>query len=173
MERSIILLGRHSSRQCALMIIADGFEEITTIVTISALRQAGLCIKSVGLTSSFVNGAHGVEVMPDLSITDFPQLINTTPINLVILPEGKQALARLETDPRVHQLLRQVVAQQGQVVTTAEGLGVLRAAAVWLKEFPERDGDHQGMPVYLYDQKKSPETLAQDLIRRFKEMPTS
>ncbi len=49
----------------ALIILADGFEEIEAIVFLSLWRQAGLYIQSVGLTSGLVGGAHGIWMMPD------------------------------------------------------------------------------------------------------------
>lgn len=149
------------------MVIADGFEEAETIVMLSVLRQAGLCVKSVGLTNGLVSGAHGVWLMPDLALADLNRLIDTTAIKLIILPEGDQSLARLEADPRVHQLLRQVVARRGQIVTSPEGLRVPRAAAVWVNE-SEEDSDDQRATVLLRDPGQSPETFAQDLVRRLK-----
>jgi hypothetical protein len=58
----------------------------------------------------------------------------------MILPEGGQSLTRLETDPRLHKLLRQAVAQRGQIATSQEGLRVLRAAAMWDNELEADDG---------------------------------
>lgn len=81
---------------------------------LSLLRQAGLCVKSVSLTSGLVGGAHGVWLMPDLTLADLDRLTATTSINVVILPEGSQSLARLEADARVHRLLRQVAVRGGQ-----------------------------------------------------------
>jgi hypothetical protein len=133
---------------------------------LSALRQAGLCIESVSLTSGLVSGAHGVQLVPDLALTDIGCLINTATIELVILPAGGRCLARLKVDPRVHRLLHQVVAQRGQIVTDLQGLQVLRAAAVWVDgELSEVDDQ---ATVLLRDPEKSPETFAQDLIRRLK-----
>jgi putative intracellular protease/amidase len=149
------------------MIIADGFKETETIILLSALRQAGLWVKSVGLTSGLIGGAHGVWLMPDLTLADIDHLLKSTTISLVVLPEGRQSLVRLKTDPRVHQLLRQVVAQQGQIVTSPEGLQVSRAAAVWVDESGGVDGD-QKTPILLRDPAESLEAFAQGLIRRLR-----
>jgi hypothetical protein len=156
--------------RCVLVILADGFKEAEAIVTLSLLRQAGLCVKSVGLTNGLISSAHGVWLMPDLALADLALLANTTSISAVILPEGRQSLARLETDPRVHRLLRQVVAQGGQIVTSREGLRIPRAAAVWVSERGEADDD-QRMPVFLREPGQSPEAFARDLIRRLKQSP--
>lgn len=137
---------------------------------ISLLREAGLCVKSVGLTSGLVSSAHGVWLMPDLTLADLDRLTQTTSINVVILPGGTQNISRLEADPRVHKLLRQAVAQRGQIATGSEGLRVLRAAAVWGDGSREAD-DGQRMPVLLREPGQSPEAFARALIRRLKQPP--
>jgi len=162
------LFTRDFSHSCALVVIAEGFEETDAIVLLSLLRQAGLCVKSVGLTSGLICSAHGVWVMPDLTLSDLDSLTRTTFVRAVILPQGNQGLGRLETDPRVHRLLRQVVAQHGLIVTSAEGLRVPRAAAIWDSELWEPEGD-QRMPVLLREPGQSPETLVLELIRKLKQ----
>jgi hypothetical protein len=170
-QRKVATLSAQDTKQsCALIVIADGFEEIEAIVFLSLLRQAGLCVKSVGLTSGPIGSAHGVWIMPDLTFADLDDLADTTAVSVVILPEGSQSLARLETDPRVHRLLRQVVAQRGQIITSPEGLRVPRAAAVWGNEPGEADDDRR-MPVLVREPGQSPETFVRDLIGRLKEPP--
>jgi len=159
----------NNQKRCALVVIADGFEETAVTIFLSVMRQAGLCVKSVGLTSGLIGSAHGVWLMPDLTLTDLDLLINTTPISAVILPEGRQSLSRLEADPRVHRLLRQVVAKRGQIATSQEGLRVLRAAAMWDDE-PEVDNG-RGTLVLLREPGQSLETFARDLVRRLKRPP--
>lgn len=159
---------KDGKRRCALIIVADGFEETEAIVFISLLRQAGLCVKSVGLTSGLVGSAHGVWLMPDLTLADLEHLTNT--ISVIILPGGRQSLARLEDDPRVHRLLRQVVAQQGQIVTSPEGLRVTRTAAVWTNESGETC-DERGGSVIVREPGQSAETFARDLVQRLREPP--
>jgi hypothetical protein len=158
---------QNTSQKCTLLIIADGFEETGVVAILSALRQAGVCAKTVGLTSGLIGGMHGVRLKPDLTIADFDHLTNTLSIPLVILPEGRQGLSRLEIDPRVHRLLRRVVAQRGQIVTSYEGMQVIRVAAIWGEEMGEiKDG--QKRPVILREPGQSSEALAQDLVRWLK-----
>jgi hypothetical protein len=163
------LLAKDANQRCALVIVADGFEEMEAMVFLSLLRQAGLCVKSVGLTSGLVGGAHGVWIMPDLTLADLDQLTHTASIHAVILPEGRPGLAKLEADPRVHRLLRQVVAQRGQIVTSREGLRVLRVAAVWSNAPGER-GDPT-TAVILRDPGQPSEVFVQDLIRKLMQPP--
>ncbi len=160
------LVAKGVNQRCVLVIIADGFDEAETIVFLSLLRQAGLCVKSVGLTSGLVSSVHGVWLKPDLTLADLDGPTDTPSISAVILPEGRQSLARLEADPRVHRLLRRVVAQRGRIVTGHDGLQVARAAGVLLNEPRELDDD--SMPVLLRKPEQSLGTFARDLIRRLK-----
>lgn len=137
---------------------------------LSTLRQAGLCVKSVGLTSGLVSGVHGIRLMPDLAFADLESLLTTTAISLVILPGGKRSIARLEADPRVHGLLRQVVGHCGQIVTGPEGLSLSRIAATCRSEAGGTDPAREP-PLLLHDLEKSPEVFAHDLIRRLLQPP--
>ena len=69
-------------------------------------------------------------------------------------------MTRMENDPRVHRLLRRVVAQRGQVATGPEGLRIVRAAEVW--------GDRPGETVLVRQPNQLPEAFAQDLVSRLK-----
>ncbi len=73
---------KNTDQRCTLLIIADGFEEAEAVTILSALRQAGVCIKCVGLTSGLIGGAHGVWVRPDLTMADLDQAANTLSIPL-------------------------------------------------------------------------------------------
>ncbi len=106
------------AQNCVLVVMTNGFDETETIAMISVLRQAGLCVKSVGLASGLVGSAHGLWIMPDLTLSDLDDWMKTKFIRLVILPENEQSLARLEIDPRIHKILRHVVAQKGQIAVS-------------------------------------------------------
>lgn len=161
------MCAKNARQSCALVVIADGFEETEAIVILSSLRRAGLCAKSVGLTSGLVSSARGIQLMPDTTLTDLHFTTRTAYITAVILPAGSQSLARLEADPRVHRLLSQVLAQHGQIATSHEGLRVLRAAQIWINELEDAT-DGQRMPVILRRPQQSLETFAQDLVQSIK-----
>jgi hypothetical protein len=152
-------------QRCILTIIAQGFDEADTISLISILRQAGLCIKSVGMTSGLVSGAYGVCLMPDLTLSDLDSLAKTMAVGAVVLPENKQCLSRLEADPRLHNFLRQVWAQGGQIVAGVEGMQFLKKISVGDPGlFGSNDG---GEPLLLpRDQGQSIGALARDLLQR-------
>jgi len=163
METPFTLATKMARQECAFVVIADGFDETETVLVLSLLRQAGLCVKSVGLTSGLVGGTHGVWIMPDLTLTDLDLMKSFMSIRVVILAEGRESLSRLEADPRVHRLLRQVVAQRGQIVTSREGLRVTQAAMVCGNKPGEINE-----AVLLRESGALPEAFFRDLIRRLK-----
>jgi putative intracellular protease/amidase len=165
-ERLLTMATKDANHRCAVFILAEGFEEAETIALLSLLRQASVCVKIVGLTRGPIRGTHGVYLMPDLTLTDAGPLVRAMAIGAVILPEGRRGLARLETDPRVHRLLRQVVEQHGWIVASAEGLRVARAAGLWVNG-PEDAG---GARIILHEPGQSTEIFAQELVRRLKWM---
>jgi putative intracellular protease/amidase len=153
------------SSKCILVLVAEGFDENETVMFLSLLRQAGLCVKSVGQVSGLVGSMHGVWLMPDLNLIDLDQLNWVDSINAVILPWGRQSLARLESDPRVHKVLRQVVANRGYIITSKEGLRVIRAATVWYEKQNDILND-LSTAVILREPEELTDSFVKDLVRR-------
>lgn len=52
----------------AVVILADGFEEIEAVTQIDVLRRAGVEVTVAGLTEGTVTGAHGIGVGTDLPL---------------------------------------------------------------------------------------------------------
>lgn len=101
-------------RAQAILLLADGFDEAGVGVILTALRQEGLAVSLVGLRARRLNGAHGLVVVPDLSLDRL--LEGTAPISALILPGGANHLARLRVDPRVGLLLKRSVAEKAMLV---------------------------------------------------------
>lgn len=157
-------MGMKSSQQkCVLMLIADGFSETEAVVILSALRKAGIYAKSAGLTSGLINGAHGIPIMPDLTLADLERSIDPTSISMIVLPLGERNLSNLETDPRVYRLLHQVMKQGGFIVTNTRGEGVLKTVAKENKSETYQGNEHILMRHFL-DQPI--EQFAQELVQR-------
>ena len=151
-----------TSQTCVLSIVAPGFDETETVSLISTLRQAGLCVKSVGATSGLVSGVYGICLMPDLTFSDLDCLTKTVTFGTVILPENRQCLARLESDPRLHNLIRQVLAAGGRIVAGAEGRQFLRKISIGVPG----TGSSSGIEslLLLREQGQSIEAFARDLL---------
>lgn len=152
-------------QRCILMVITRGFNEEDAIHLISALREAGLCVKSLGMTSGLVSGQHGIYLMPDLTFSDLDDLARNSSISAVILPETRQCLTHLEADPRLHNFLRHVLSQSSQIVVNVEGRKFLKKISVWDPGLIRSSNGAE--PLLLSrDQGQSIESLAQRIILR-------
>ncbi|MCB9078662.1 MAG: DJ-1/PfpI family protein [Anaerolineaceae bacterium] len=97
-----------------ILLLADGFEEMAFSILVVTLREAGLAVLVVGLRSGRVNGAHGLMIVPDISMD---RLLEKMPAILaVILPGGMGHLGRLQVDPRVGALLGRSVEEKAMLV---------------------------------------------------------
>jgi 4-methyl-5(b-hydroxyethyl)-thiazole monophosphate biosynthesis len=84
----------------AVVVLADGFEEIEAITQIDVLRRAGVDVTVAGLSEGMTKGAHGVGVATDMSLDklDFEP-------DLVVLPGGMPGSERLGQSKPVVDLL--------------------------------------------------------------------
>lgn len=98
-----------------LILLAPGFEEITTVYLLTHMREAGLSVSLISLTAGLVTGHHGLAVRPDYSLE---QLNTKPPSQLLIVPGGRECTSALVTDPRVHQLIDTTLNNNGYVAAT-------------------------------------------------------
>ena len=121
-----------------LLLLAEGFSEAQATLFISELREAGLPMKTVGLTRRPVRSEHGVEIVPDMSID---AVIQTHPqIKLLILPGGRATTGAWRADPRTQLLLDLVQDWGGYLVATDKSIETLRgliSPALSLKLYDE------------------------------------
>jgi 4-methyl-5(b-hydroxyethyl)-thiazole monophosphate biosynthesis len=85
----------------AVVILADGFEEIEAVTPIDVLRRAGVDVTTVGLTAPTVTGAHGIEIAVDRAL----DALAVEP-DLVVLPGGLPGATNLGASQAVVDLLR-------------------------------------------------------------------
>jgi putative intracellular protease/amidase len=93
------------------ILIAPGFEEGPTIYCLAHLREAGLPVSLVSRTSGAVRGQHGLMILPDQTLA---QTMSVKP-RMVLIPGGRQCLAALAADPRVHELLKATLCNKGYI----------------------------------------------------------
>lgn len=149
---------RRMNAQCALILIPEGFNEIEAVVVLSTLRQAGICAKSVGMIRGAITGQRGISVIADFALADLERMVEVSAIRLLVLPGDERGLARLESDPRVYQLLRRVAAQGGLFATGAVGQRMLHSAELDVRG-PEQIVVWEALT-------QSVEAYAQDLVYR-------
>jgi putative intracellular protease/amidase len=113
---------RHSSPHRVLILIAQGFDEISLVQCLAQMREAGLGVSLVSLSARPMDSIHGLTVRPDLLIDQLP--VTTLP-RLVIIPGGSSCAAALMADPRVHQLIETVLNRSGVVAAMSTAQSVL------------------------------------------------
>jgi protein deglycase len=67
----------------AVIILADGFEEIEAITPVDILRRADINVTITGLSSLEVKGSHGILIKTDMLLNNFSELYD-----VLILPGG-------------------------------------------------------------------------------------
>jgi 4-methyl-5(b-hydroxyethyl)-thiazole monophosphate biosynthesis len=85
----------------AIVIVADGFEEIEAVTQIDVLRRAGVEVTVAGLSGRMVRGAHDLEISADLLLDE----LDFTP-DLVLLPGGMPGSQALGESEAVIELLQ-------------------------------------------------------------------
>ncbi len=79
----------------AIIILAEGFEEIEALTPADILQRAGLSVELVGLTDEPVTGGHGFCVQVDRALRD------TEDVQAIILPGGLGGAENLSQSERV------------------------------------------------------------------------
>lgn len=105
-----------SANNKVLILLASGFEERVTVYLLDRMRETGLQVSLVSLTSGLATGLRGLVVRPDYSLD---QLKAGIPYQLIIIPGERQCTSTLITDPRVHRLLEVTLKNDGFVAATS------------------------------------------------------
>ena len=74
------------------MFLAEGFEEIEALCPLDLLRRAGVEVKTVGVGSKNICGAHGITVVADMCDLDFAD----KSADMIILPGGMPGTLNLD-----------------------------------------------------------------------------
>lgn len=126
------------------VLLAPGFEEGPAIYCLDRMREKGLPVSLVSLSAGLVNGLHGVAVRPDYTLD---QLLPGTPCRLVIVPGGRQCVASLIADPRVHQLFDATLENEGFLAAMDSAEPLLAQIGISTTIFPSRFVSQQNMGV--------------------------
>lgn len=86
----------------AVVVLADGFEEIEAVTPIDLLRRAGVTVVVAGLTGMTATGARGIRVVCDLTLEQV-----SPGWDALVLPGGMPGARNLADSPLVAQLLSQ------------------------------------------------------------------
>lgn len=118
----------------ALVLLADGFEEIEAVTIIDVLRRGEVAVTTASLTTKHVQGSHSIVIeadalLTDVSVEDFDALVLPGGPAAKTLREDARAQACIQRASRAGKLLGAVCAAP----TALEVAGVLtgRRATVY------------------------------------------
>jgi 4-methyl-5(b-hydroxyethyl)-thiazole monophosphate biosynthesis len=110
----------------ALVLLANGFEEIEAVTIIDVLRRAGVSVVAAGLEPGRACGSHDIALETDASLDS----VDATAFDAVILPGGMPGSARLRDDRRVTALVSDFAARGKLVAAICAAPIALDAAGV-------------------------------------------
>lgn len=87
----------------ALVILAEGFEEVEAIAPVDVLRRAGVRVTLAGVNSLTVKGSRNMSVQADVLLKDVKDLQDA-----VILPGGLPGAANLAKSEEVAELVKKM-----------------------------------------------------------------
>ena len=105
----------------AIIVLAEGFEEIEAVTPADILRRAGVDVSLVGLDSAEIAGAHGVAVKADRILQDAED------VDAVILPGGLPGAENLAASDRLSDVLKAQFASRRLVAAICAAPGLVLA----------------------------------------------
>ncbi|MGI6280190.1 MAG: DJ-1 family glyoxalase III [Acutalibacteraceae bacterium] len=94
------------------LFLAEGFEESEALVPLDILRRGEISVKTVGVTSEYVTGSHGICVKADILIDN---IIMDDNLQAIILPGGMPGTVNLEKSGAVQAVI-DFAAQNGKLI---------------------------------------------------------
>lgn len=85
----------------ALIVLADGFEDIEAVAPIDVLNRAGIEVVIAGLQNRPIKAAYGITIVPHTSIDDVKELFDC-----LIFPGGRKNAESLAASRRVTEIAR-------------------------------------------------------------------
>lgn len=87
----------------ALVLLAEGLEEIEAITIIDILRRADIDVVACSLEEKTVTGAHGIKIIADKSLDEFRDEVDA-----IILPGGMPGAEHLAGSQKLKELLQKM-----------------------------------------------------------------
>jgi 4-methyl-5(b-hydroxyethyl)-thiazole monophosphate biosynthesis len=110
----------------ALVLFADGSEELEAVSVINILRRAGVNVTVAGLHGGPLRGSRGTVLVPDATLDE----ALTRQYDMVVLPGGQPGSDNLRADARVLKLVRQMHDADKYVAAICAAPSVLATAGL-------------------------------------------
>lgn len=109
----------------ALVLMAEGFEEIELTSIVDILRRGGVTVTIAGLKDGLITGARGIKIQPDAPLDSIRELYD-----IIILPGGSPGYVNLGNDRRVLELINKYNAAGKMVAAICAAPTVLAKAGI-------------------------------------------
>lgn len=110
----------------ALVLLAEGFEEIEAVTVIDLLRRAGVEVRTAALHGRRATGSHRITLEADAELEDLQDPL----FDAIVLPGGLPGADHLQQDARVISLLQRYATEDRYVAAICAAPGVLARAGL-------------------------------------------
>ena len=110
----------------ALVLFAEGSEELEAVTIVNILRRGGVSVSLAGLTSGALRGSRGITLQPDTTL----KAVLNQEFDMIVLPGGQPGTNNLKADARVLQLVKKMHAQEKFVTAICAAPSVLATAGL-------------------------------------------
>lgn len=109
----------------ALVLLADGFEEIEAVTIIDVLRRGDVAVTTASLAGKHVRGSHDISIEADTLL----ERVSVDDFDALVLPGGPAAKT-LREDERAQAAIRRAAARDKLVAAVCAAPTALEAAGV-------------------------------------------
>lgn len=109
-----------------LVPLAQGCEELEAVTIIDLLRRADVQVTTASLDDQTITASRGTKLVAD---TTLDQVINEK-FDMVVLPGGLPGADNLNADQRIHNILKQTIANNNYVAAICAAPKVLASAGL-------------------------------------------
>jgi 4-methyl-5(b-hydroxyethyl)-thiazole monophosphate biosynthesis len=110
----------------ALVLFADGSEELEAVTAINILRRGGINVTVAGLHGGALRGSRGTVLQPDTTLDEALK----HNYDMVVLPGGQPGASNLKADARVIKLVQRMATEDRYVCAICAAPSVLAAAGL-------------------------------------------
>jgi 4-methyl-5(b-hydroxyethyl)-thiazole monophosphate biosynthesis len=111
-------------RASALILFANGFEEIEAVTVVDVLRRAGVAVTTASPSGGLVLGSRGIKVESERRLSE----LSARDFDAVVLPGGLENARTLAVDPEAQRLIREARALGRWVAAICAAPLALKAA---------------------------------------------
>lgn len=106
----------------AVVVLADGFEEIEAVTPVDILRRAGIQVTVAGVGKTEITGSNGIRVLADTRVDQVLDLPDA-----LVLPGGAQGAANLRDCVEVSRLIERMDAEKRLIAAICASPAVVLA----------------------------------------------